>query len=365
MRTSGDAWFGGSIRRGLVAPLAAGALAAGLVLAGTVHGQPAAGASEASCSSTSQLAYSAAKHAGGTAMIWLANADGSGRRRLVRAATPALSPNGAIVAVTKFDRSGGLGLFTACGGLVHQFFSSHDTISGVTWSPDSSMVAAVVAANPEQAPFHEKLELIEVATGRVTTVATGFLSGWGGPTFSRTAPLKVAYSEVPKVGRNPNIWLETPGHPSVQITRSGTNQYPVWGPQGLLYQHSLHDGRSYLDLFTGGLSSTVMKLEAWPVAVSSDGTHLAAEGAACGVVWPVSVDLSTHQVVHQFPDSFAPYGISPSGGSLLIAGSKPRGDCGGPPSVIETVPFPGGKPTFVADGTDPSWADSQASGVLQ
>jgi hypothetical protein len=331
---------------------------------GTLQGQATAGASDAPCSSTAQLAYSAAKHTGGKAMIWLANANGSDRHALVRAATPVLSPNGEMVAVTKFDRSGGLGLFTACGGLVRQFFSSRDTISGITWSPDSSTVAAVVAANPEQAPFREKLDLIEVATGQVTTVATGFLSGWGGPTFSPTSPGELAYSEVPKVGRNPNIWSVTPGHPSVQLTRRGTNQYPVWGPQGLLYQHALRDGKSFLDLLASGRSSTLMKLVAWPVAVSSDGTRLAAESAACGVVWPVSVNLSTRKVVHQFPTSFAPYGISPSGGSILIAGSKPKADCGGPRSVIETVPFSGGRPTFVADGTDPSWADSQTSGVL-
>src|SRR5581483_10138066 len=142
---------------------------------------------------------------------------------------------------------------------------------------------------------------------------------------------------------------------------NGTNQYPVWGPQGLLYQHAGKSGKTSLDLFASGHSSTLMKLEAWPVAVSSDGTHLAAESAACGVVWPVSVNLSTRKVVHQFQTSFAPYGISPSGHSMLISGSKPSRDCGGPRSIIETVPFSGGKPTFVANGTDPSWADSRAS----
>lgn len=121
--------------------------------------------------------------------------------------------------------------------------------------------------------------------------------------------------------------------------------------------------KTFLDLLAGGHSSTLMKLVAWPVAVSSNGTRLAAESAACGVVWPVSVNLSTRKVVHQFPTSFAPDGISPSGGSMLISGAKPSGDCGGPRSVIETVPFSGGQPTFVAYGTDPSWADSRASGV--
>jgi hypothetical protein len=351
------------VQRGVVTLLAAGSLAVGLLLAGTAHGPAVAGASTASCSSTSQLAYSAGKYSGQKATVWLANANGSHRRKLLRAAGPVLSPNGGMVAVTRFGGSAGLGLFTVCGGLVGRFFSSHDTITGITWSPDSSIVAAVVAANPDGAPFHEQLEVIDVATGQVTNVATGFLSGWGGPTFSPTSSHELAYANVTKVGHNPSIWSVTPGQPSVQLTKSGTNQYPVWGPQGLLYQHALNNGRSYLDLLSGGHSSTLMKLEAWPVAVSSHGTHLAAESAACGVVWPVSVNLATRKVVHQFPDSFAPYGISPSGGSILISGSKPGADCGGPRSVIETVPFSGGKPRFVAYGTDPSWADSRAVGV--
>jgi len=363
MRQLGNPRFGGVIQRRVVMLLGFGTLAVSLLLVGTVRGQVTAGARAGSCSSTSQLAYSAGKYSEQKAMVWLANANGSDRRKLLRAADPVLSPNGEMVALTNFGGSAGLGLFTVCGGLVSQFFSSHDSITGITWSPDSSTVAVVVAANPEQAPFHEQLELIDVATGQATKIATGYLSAWGGPTFSPTSSHQLAYANVTKVGHNPNIWSATPGHPSVQLTRSGTNQYPVWGPQGLLYQHALNDGGAYLDLLSGGHSSTLMKLVAWPVAVSSDGTHLAAESAACGVVWPVSVNLSTRRIVHQFPTSFAPYGISPSGASILISGSTPSADCGGPRSVIETVPFSGGKPTFVADGTDPSWADSRAVGV--
>jgi hypothetical protein len=363
MRQLGGPQFGRVIQRRVVMLLAVGMLAVGLLLVGAVHGRAAAGGSAASCTRTSQLAYSAGKYSGQKAMVWLANANGSDRRKLLRAADPVLSPSGQMVAVTDFGSSAGLGLFTACGGLVSQFFSSHDTITGISWSPDSSIVAAVVAANPEQKPFHEQLNEIDVATGQVTTVATGFLSAWGGPSFSAGSSHQLAYADVTKVGHNPSIWSVTPGHASVQLTKSGTNQYPVWGPQGLLYQHALNNGSTYLDLLSGGHSSTLMKLVAWPVAVSRDGTRLAAESAACGVVWPVSVNLSTRKVVHQFPTSFAPYGISPSGGSILISGSTPRADCGGPRSVIETVPFSGGKPTFVADGTDPSWADSRAVGV--
>jgi hypothetical protein len=354
---------GGVIRRRVGMVLAVGTLAVALLLIGAGHGRAAAGARAASCQRKSQLAYSAGKYSGQKAMVWLANANGSGRRKLVPAANPVLSPNGEMVAVTNFGGSAGLGLFTACGGRVSQFFSSHDTITGISWSPDSSILAAVVAANPNQAAFHEQLKEIDVATGKVTNVATGFLSAWGGPTFSPGSSNQLAYSVVTKVGHNPSIWSMTPGHASVQLAANGTNQYPVFGPQGILYQHTLKNGKSYLDLLSCGHSSTVMKLLAWPVAVSSDGTHLLAEGAACGVVWPVTVNLSTRKIVHQFPSSFAPYGISPSGGSILISGATPRADCGGPRSVIEIASFSGGKPKFVADGTDPSWADSRAVGV--
>jgi hypothetical protein len=363
MGQSGDPRFSAVIRCRTGILLAAGALALGLMLVGAVHGRAAADTNTASCSKTSQLAYAGGKYSGQKAMIWLANSNGSGRRKLLRGAYPVLSPDGEMVAVTKFGGSAGLGLFNVCGGLIGQFFSSTDTITSVSWSPDSSIVAVVVAKDPNQAAFHEQLKEIDVATGKVATVATGFLSGWGGPTFAPGASHQLAYSIVTKVGHNPGIWSATPGQASVQLTTNGTNQYPVWGPQGLLYQHALNNGTTYLDLLAGGHSSTLMKLQAWPVAVSSDGTHLVAENAACGVVWPVTVNLRTDKIAHQFPTSFAPYGISPNGGSILISGSTPHADCGGPRSVIETASFSGGKPKFIADGTDPSWADSRAVGV--
>jgi hypothetical protein len=124
-----------------------------------------------------------------------------------------------------------------------------------------------------------------------------------------------------------------------------------------------HSGLPELEQIAGGHSTKLMRLNGWPVALSSDGLHLAAEGAACGAVWPLSVNLATRRVVHQFGNGFAPFGISPSGGALLIAGSPPSGDCGGERSVIETVPFAGGRPTKIAYGTSPSWADSAAVGV--
>jgi hypothetical protein len=345
--------------------LAGASLGAALLLAGGAQGTPRAraAATAAQCSRTQQLAYVAAKYPGEKGMVWFAAANGKGRRRLFRAATPELSPDGSMVAVTEFGHSAGLGIFTACGGRVGQYFSAHDAIGGIVWSPDSSLVAAVVDPNPNGSPFGQRLEIIDVATGHVSTVATGFLDGSGGPSFSPTSPYQLAYAIVPRTNTNPNVWSAAIGQPGVQLTHGGYNDFPLWGPQGILYEHSLSSGAPELELISGGRSTKLMRLNGWPVAVSSDGVHLAAEGAACGVVWPLSVNLATRKVVHQFGNGFAPFGISASGGALLIAGSPPSGECGGKRSVIETVPFGGGRPTKIAYGTSPSWADSAAVSV--
>lgn len=348
--------------RGLLA-LASIALLCGVLLSGGVtRGAAATGsaAAAAGCSRTAQLAYVAAKHAGAKGTVWLAAANGAGRQRLFSAATPALAPSGKLVAVTDPGHGAGLGVFTACGGLVGKWFGAREAVSGITWSSDSSLLSAIVDPNPNGNAFAQTLVIINVATGQLTTIAKGFL-GQGGPTFSPTAPYQVAYTITLKPGRGTNVWSGQVGSPARQESHGNSDVDPVWGPQGILYIHQ-SDAKSELEVSSGGRSTGVMSLKnAWPVAVSSDGTHLAAEGAACGVVWPVSVDLATRKIVHQFANGFAPYGISPSGGSMLIAGSPPGANCGGPASVIETVPFSGGKPKVIAKGIDPSWADSAAA----
>jgi len=340
--------------------MAAASLCAALLLAGGAQGTVRArdAAAGAQCSRTQQLAYVAANFSGEKGMVWFAAANGRQRRRLFRAATPELSPDGRMVAVTEFGHSAGLGLFTVCGGRVGEYFSAHDAISGIAWSPDSSLVAAVVDPHPNGSVFGQRLVVIDVATRQVTTVATGFLNGQGGPSFSPTPPYQLAYDIVRRPDGNPNVWSAAIDRPGVQLTHRGYNQFPLWGPKGILYDHSLSSGASELELISGGHSAKLMRLIGWPVALSSDGVHLAAEGAACGVVWPLSVNLATRRVVHQFANGFAPFGISPSGGALLIAGSPPSGDCGGKRSVIETVPFGGGRPTKIAYGTSPSWAQA-------
>jgi hypothetical protein len=305
----------------------------------------------------------AGKYPGQKGMVWLAAADGAGRQRLLGAATPVLAPSGGMIAVTQFGGGAGLGIFNVCGRLVGKYFEPSEAVSGIVWSSDSSLVAAIVDPHPKGSAFTQQLVVIDVATGKTTTVATGFLNGFGDPSFSPTQPYGIAYDNVRHAGGGQEVWSAPVDGKPTQLTHGGTNSDPLWGPQGILYDHELNSGTTDLELISDGRSTTVMPLQGWPVALSSDGRHLAAEGAACGVIWPLSVNLTTRKVVAKLANGFAPYGISPSGTSMLIAGSPPGANCSGHRSVIETVPFGGGKPTVIAYGADPSWADSEAVSV--
>jgi hypothetical protein len=351
--------FSGKARR-----LAAGSLPVAAVLGVLVLGTPSA-RSASGCARTPQLAYVAAADAGERGMVWLAAANGSGRKRLFRAARPVLAPGGRMVAVTRFGSPSGLGIFTVCGTPIHRYFSARDGISGLVWSSDASLLAAVVDPHPNgNNAFDQRLVVVDVATGKTITVAKGFLNGFGGPSFSPTAPYQIAYDFSPHTSAHFNVWSAAIGQPGTQLTHGGDNEYPLWGPQGILYSHVPNSGLMTLDLIADGKSTTLMKLNGWPVAISGNGQHLLAEGAACGAIWPLTVDLAARKVRRKLANGFAPFGITASGGSVLIAGSPPHRDCGGRRSRIETVGFARGKPTLIAYGVDPSWAASAAVNVL-
>src|SRR5579872_4671941 len=134
------------VRRSTATLVAGVSLAAALVLASGVQstlGANAAGA-PVTCSRTEQLAYVAANFPGAKGVVWLASANGHNRRRLFAAANPELSPDGRMVAVTEFGHSAGLRIFTVCGRLVGEYFGAREGVSGIVWSPDSGLVAAVV-----------------------------------------------------------------------------------------------------------------------------------------------------------------------------------------------------------------------------
>jgi hypothetical protein len=316
-------------------------------------------ASVAACTKKAQLAYTDAPAQGGVGPIMVASANGSGKRTLGQGATPAIAPNGRFVAVARPGHGAALGIYSMCGSLVHRYFSSNDAASTIVWSADSTLLAAVINTKPKvlNNAFDDKLVVIDIATRKVTDVASGFLDYQGGPAFSPTAPYQLVYQGNLHTGVS-NLWTYSVGGKSTQITHNVNATYPIWGQKGIVYQRvgNGNNVSAYLARISGTKSTNLMTIKGgwWPVALSSDGTRLAAEDAACGAVWPVSVNLANGHT-HAYPMGFETYGINASGTEMLIAGQAVVG-CMSKPSVVQVVPFGGGSPDTIATGTNPSWA---------
>jgi hypothetical protein len=156
------------------------------------------------------------------------------------------------------------------------------------------------------------------------------------------------------------------GTGTTQITSDGRSADPVWGARGIVFDRERlrtpsppidqiwlmqPDGtgarqitHTHAGLFADGLV---------PIAVSADGTRLAAEfgGEDTSVGYSVSL-LTGHAtdlaVAH---GSVSAWGISRDGRSVLITVRESRAAV-----KIETIPFSGGHPTpLIAHGDYPSW----------
>jgi Tol biopolymer transport system component len=143
---------------------------------------------------------------------------------------PKVSPNGDLVAYVSGQHSSRrhrLKVVSAFDGARDQIFDAAK-ISYVTWSPDSSQIAAV--RGPRRGK--EKLVLVNVANGSVRVLARGHFSGvsfspgGGEIAFSRAVPYgKRSGSDV--------FRLSTRGARGThRITYDHRSKRPVWGPNG-------------------------------------------------------------------------------------------------------------------------------------
>ncbi|HEV3054645.1 MAG TPA: hypothetical protein VGX45_08340, partial [Solirubrobacteraceae bacterium] len=93
-----------------------------------------------------------------------------------------------------------------------------------------------------------------------------------------------------------------------------------------------------------------------PIAVSADGTHLAADYGGQDTDSGYAVNLVTHKVtqLRAGQQNVTAWGISRDGQRVLVSvGGFQQGPSTG---KVETMPFGGGAPTLlVAHGDDPSW----------
>jgi Tol biopolymer transport system component len=346
------------VRRRLLAALAPLTLAAAL-------GAPSAGAT---------IAFE--KNPMKAPSIWVAEDSGAGQRQIVAPGLglqPLISPDGASVLFSSLPAKGNpaLDLVSTAGGPITTL-AANANIAETAWSPDSKRIAVSVG----EPPAPERLLLIDLATKTTRTIATGSFQGvsfspdstmlaYGRAANDRTFPPRSDIYTVALAGGTPK-----------RITANQHSTQPVWGPAAIAFARYFSVRRKGQDEpkvnvwlmkpdGTGAHQLTRVKAPfllsgPTPLAWSASGAQLLAEFGGQDTVYGQGVDPRTG-AVHTFSRNrkvatqLVATGISRDGSTVLAAtgGFFPEG-----PHDIVAVPYAGGPPKLlVRGGFLPSWND--------
>jgi WD40-like Beta Propeller Repeat len=308
--------------------------------------------------------------------IWVAEDSGAGQRQLVAPGVglqPLISPDGASVLFSSLPAKGNpaLDLVPTAGGAITTL-AANANIAETAWSPDSKTIAVSVG----EPPAAEQLLLIDLATKATRTVATGSFQGvsfspdstmlaYGRAANDRTFPPRSDIYTVPVAGGTPQ-----------RITTNLRSTQPVWGPAAIAFARYYNVRRKGQDEpkvnvwsmkpdGTGARQLTRVKAPfllsgPTPLEWSASGAQLLAEFGGQDTVYGQGVNPRTG-AVHVFSRNrklateLVATGISRDGSTVLAAtgGFFPGGR-----HDIVTVPYAGGSPKVLVRGAFlPSWND--------
>jgi hypothetical protein len=284
--------------------------------------------------------------------IWIARADGSGRRLFERRAyAPAVSPDGRWIAYVGCIEPNiclhGMGPFglhvRRTDGRGRRLLArGHVT---ATWSPRSDRLAVDRA--------HD-LVSIDLASGRVTVIDRG---GFLGFDFGPDGRLVYARSEKLKpifCGEGIDLYVHDRTS-TRRLTRNGHNALPVWGPDGIAFAHWRRQCPPPMELWlmhadgTGAHRLARLRERALVPVEWRDGALLAdAPTEFSGTA--VRVDPVTGARTEIGPSRAIPLGLSRDGRLVLFQTGGAE-----PPYTIGWVPLTGGRKHVVTRG-DVGWA---------
>jgi len=308
--------------------------------------------------------------------VWVSSITGASATDLGPASSALISPDGANVAAIVVQKgqsatSSGqsvqtstLSLYLTAGGAPVTIVSSQQVMQLLAWSPDSRQLLVAVGASPAQ------LRVIDAATDASHTIATGVIDGAG---FAPGNSEHVVYAKAAVNTSRVNIYTTSPaGTGTRQLTRDGRSEYPLWGPNGIVYSHETartknpypalqlwfmsSSGTGAHQLTSTPVAAAVQGLT--PIAFSANGKHLLAnfvgpQGSNHAEAF--AVDLSGRKPAWRDltgqGNGYIGDAISSDGKTILLT----KGTAEAPVS-IETIPWAGGTPTTVAAaGAYASW----------
>ncbi|HEX6666164.1 MAG TPA: hypothetical protein VF081_06175 [Solirubrobacterales bacterium] len=303
-------------------------------------------------------------------VVFVANDDGSGVRKVDAGTGPRVSPDGQTVVY--FHEGPGhsqeMKALSLQGAIVKTLMVGWQETQYLAFSPDSKTIAAL--RGPEIGK--RKLVLINVATGAQQVVAQGYFSGMS---FDPGGSGQLVYSRAPSEKYPPrsDIFLCSPSAPKVQLTRDHISQDPLWGPTGQIVfvkmieaKKRKYGPKSELYLMTpqgkGVKRLTHTKVGAlliglFPTDWSDNGNRLLAEFEGQDLSYAVAVNPKTgaQRPIHGTREGgFVATSLSADGNTVLgfSGGFEP-----GPNHNVGTVPYTGGKETILAKNAFlPDWS---------
>lgn len=309
-------------------------------------------------------------------VVYIANDDGSGARKLTPGQTPHVSPDGLSVVFLhegpghsqqmKLAQRLGQGL-----SFVKHLMNGWRDSFDLAFSPDSKTIAAL--RGPELGK--RKLVLIDVASGTtLRTVASGYFSGFSfSPDGTELAYSLAASEKFPP--KSDVFAAPVAGGKAVQLTRDGISQAPLWGPSGTIVfvkqlgaKQRKYGPKNELFLMNG--DGTQLKRLTHtkvgpllsgltPTEWSANGQRLLAEFGGQDTSYAVTVNPRTgaQKPLDKMGDGeqgFVGTALSSDGTTVLgfTGGFEP-----GPNHEIATIPYGGGKAkTLVKNAFEPDWS---------
>jgi Tol biopolymer transport system component len=276
--------------------------------------------------------------------------DGTHQHTLASGSSPQISPDGKLVAFTRWSdspRTSDIFVVRASGGtpslLEHLAGDGIWTNIMPVWAPDSRHLVAVEQAGV--VIFDAKADTRRVLVRGRREIGIGTLS------FSPESRF-FAYGTDDTTGGDVYVESITGGRPR-RITHDHKSFMPLWGQHGIAYNRG---GFAHGDIWMisprGNRNRRLTHTNAgiYPAFFSADGSRLLAANPAThnGRLWAVDADSGRARDLTGWRGDLFPQGLSRDGKMILAAIG-----CGGmvsPFGIVETLPFGGGKPNVIARG---------------
>jgi WD40 repeat protein len=342
----------------LVASLAAAVPAAG---ASVAPARARAGEARLMAAARAPLRMTFITASAGVPEAMLAGAAGADPRPLGSASTAVLAPNGQFVAAVHQGagsppHGSSLVLYrvSKTPASMRTLRSSSSQLTILAWSPDSDWIAVLDGDSLVVVPLK----------GRARAIATGAING---ASFAPTRPDRLVFAKATSLLVTARVNLYTVslrGGAPVQVTDDGLSQYPLWGPNGIVFSREAShtsttyqlwlvkaNGRDARQLTNAAISAPFYGLE--PVAISANGSHLLANlvGNGATETWEVSLGAKP-TIVSELGSAASPMtgdAISRNGETILVtqgSGSLSNDDFAG--QTVVWLPWVGGAATTLA-----------------